>query len=97
MSDRFLPDKAIDAMDDAGSRAIHHHGWYQTRLLTLFRSYENVCRKNSVEDIYEHYSRKQLLDDEKRIKGIDAQEEQKKRKKENRVTGEQLISLTSSQ
>ena len=89
MSDRFLPDKAIDAMDEAGSRVYINNMDVPDEIVNLELKLENVREeKNSVVRKQKYEEAAKLRDDEKRIEKelIFAQEEWQETQKENRVT-----------
>jgi ATP-dependent Clp protease ATP-binding subunit ClpC len=89
MSDRFLPDKAIDALDEAGSRVYINNMDVPQEIVDLEEKLENVREeKNSVVKKQKYEEAAKLRDDEKRIEKelILAQEEWQETQKENRVT-----------
>jgi ATP-dependent Clp protease ATP-binding subunit ClpC len=68
MSDRFLPDKAIDALDEAGSRVHITNIDVPKQILDLERQLEEVReQKNSVVKKQKYEEAARLRDDEKRI------------------------------
>ncbi|OYU85649.1 MAG: Clp protease ClpC [Flavobacterium sp. BFFFF2] len=68
MSDRFLPDKAIDALDEAGSRVHITNIDVPKQILELERQLEEVReQKNSVVKKQKYEEAARLRDDEKRI------------------------------
>ncbi|RPD97921.1 ATP-dependent Clp protease ATP-binding subunit [Aureibaculum marinum] len=68
MTDRFLPDKAIDALDEAGSRIHITNIVVPKQVLELERQLEEVRElKNSVVKSQKYEEAARLRDDEKRI------------------------------
>ncbi|MFH6604482.1 ATP-dependent Clp protease ATP-binding subunit [Maribacter algicola] len=68
MTDRFLPDKAIDAMDEAGSRVHIVNMDVPKQILELEKQLEDVRElKNSVVKKQKYEEAAKLRDDEKRI------------------------------
>ncbi len=68
ISDRFLPDKAIDAMDEAGSRVHITNMDVPKNIIELEKNLENVkIEKNSVVKKQKYEEAAKLRDDEKRI------------------------------
>ncbi|MFL2666338.1 MAG: ATP-dependent Clp protease ATP-binding subunit [Flavobacteriaceae bacterium] len=68
ISDRFLPDKAIDAMDEAGSRVHITNMDVPKNIVELEKNLENVkIEKNSVVKKQKYEEAAKLRDDEKRI------------------------------
>ncbi|MDX1326701.1 MAG: ATP-dependent Clp protease ATP-binding subunit [Arenibacter sp.] len=68
MTDRFLPDKAIDAMDEAGSRVHIVNMDVPKQILELEKKLEEVRElKNSVVKKQKYEEAAKLRDDEKRI------------------------------
>ena len=68
MSDRFLPDKAIDALDEAGSRVHITNIDVPKQILDLERQLEDVRElKNTVVKKQKYEEAAKLRDDEKRI------------------------------
>lgn len=68
MSDRFLPDKAIDALDEAGSRVHITNIDVPKQILDLERQLEEVRElKNTVVKKQKYEEAARLRDDEKRI------------------------------
>jgi ATP-dependent Clp protease ATP-binding subunit ClpC len=68
MTDRFLPDKAIDAMDEAGSRVHIINMDVPKQILELERQLEEVRElKNSVVKKQRYEEAAKLRDDEKRL------------------------------
>lgn len=89
MSDRFLPDKAIDALDEAGSRVHITNIDVPKQILDLERQLEEVRElKNSVVKKQKYEEAAKLRDDEKRIEKdlAVAQEQWEEESKNNRVT-----------
>ncbi|MDY0089295.1 MAG: ATP-dependent Clp protease ATP-binding subunit [Flavobacteriaceae bacterium] len=89
MSDRFLPDKAIDALDEAGSRVHITNIVVPKQILELEKKLEEVRElKNSVVKKQKYEEAAKLRDDEKRIeKELSiAQEEWETESKINRIT-----------
>ena len=89
MSDRFLPDKAIDALDEAGSRVYINNMDVPQEIVDLEQKLEDVREeKNSVVKKQKYEEAAKLRDDEKRIEKelTLAQEEWQETQKENRVT-----------
>ena len=68
MSDRFLPDKAIDALDEAGSRVHITNINVPEKILSLEKKLEEVrAHKNSVVKRQKYEEAAKLRDDEKNI------------------------------
>ena len=68
ISDRFLPDKAIDAMDEAGSRVHITNMDVPKNIVDLEKDLENVrFQKNSVVKKQRYEEAAKLRDDEKKI------------------------------
>lgn len=68
MSDRFLPDKAIDALDEAGSRVHITNIHVPERVLALEKQLDEIRElKNSVVKKQKYEEAARLRDDEKRI------------------------------
>ena len=89
MSDRFLPDKAIDALDEAGSRVHITNIEVPKQILDLERQLEDVReQKNQVVKKQRYEDAARLRDDEKRIERelAIAQEQWEIDSKNNRVT-----------
>ena len=89
MSERFLPDKAIDALDEAGSRVYINNMDVPQEIVDLEEKLESVReKKNSVVKKQKYEEAAKLRDDEKRIEKelFIAQEEWQETQKENRVT-----------
>ncbi len=100
MTDRFLPDKAIDALDEAGSRIHITNIVVPKQVLELEKELEDVRElKNSVVKKQKYEEAARLRDDEKRIeKELEAAqqlwEEQSKLNKET-VTEENVAEVVS--
>ena len=89
MSDRFLPDKAIDALDEAGSRVHINNMSVPKEIIDLENQLDNVRNmKNSVVKRQKYEEAAKLRDDEKRFEKslIEAQEKWNEESKQNRVT-----------
>ncbi|WP_417369251.1 ATP-dependent Clp protease ATP-binding subunit [Flavobacterium beibuense] len=89
MTERFLPDKAIDALDEAGSRVHITNINVPKQILDLERQLEEVRElKNSVVKKQKYEEAAKLRDDEKRIEKdlAIAQEKWEEDAKNNRVT-----------
>ncbi len=88
MSDRFLPDKAIDALDEAGSRVHITNIEVPKQILELERQLEEVKElKSSVVKRQKYEEAARLRDDEKRIEKdlAIAQEQWEEDSKNNRI------------
>ncbi|MCL6462319.1 ATP-dependent Clp protease ATP-binding subunit ClpC [Flavobacterium micromati] len=88
MSDRFLPDKAIDALDEAGSRVHITNIEVPEQILDLERQLEDVRElKNVVVKKQKYEEAAKLRDDEKRIEKdlAMAQEKWEEDAKNNRI------------
>ena len=88
MSERFLPDKAIDAMDEAGSRVHITNIDVPKQILDLERQLEEVRElKNSVVKRQKYEEAAKLRDDEKRLEKelAVAQEQWEEDSKNNRI------------
>jgi len=88
MSERFLPDKAIDAMDEAGSRVHITNIDVPKQILDLERQLEEVRElKNSVVKKQKYEEAAKLRDDEKRLEKdlAIAQEQWEEDSKNNRI------------
>ena len=86
MTDRYLPDKAIDALDEAGSRV---HINVPDEIIQLEEELEKVKDlKNSVVKKQKYEEAAKLRDDEKRVERtlLEAQERWQEDSKLNRVT-----------
>ena len=89
MTDRYLPDKAIDALDEAGSRVHINNMNVPDEILNLEEELEKVKeQKNSVVKKQKYEEAAKLRDDEKRVERTlnDAQERWQEESKLNRVT-----------
>jgi ATP-dependent Clp protease ATP-binding subunit ClpC len=89
MSERFLPDKAIDALDEAGSRVHITNINVPKQILDLERQLEEVRElKNTVVKKQKYEEAAKLRDDEKRIEKdlAVAQEQWEEDSKSNRIT-----------
>lgn len=88
MSERFLPDKAIDALDEAGSRVHITNIDVPKQILDLERQLEEVRElKNSVVKKQKYEEAAKLRDDEKRLEKdlAIAQEQWEEESKSNRI------------
>lgn len=88
MTDRFLPDKAIDALDEVGSRVHITNIDVPQQILDLERQLEEVRElKNSVVKRQKYEEAAKLRDDEKRIEKdlAIAQEQWEEESKTNRI------------
>lgn len=88
MSERFLPDKAIDALDEAGSRVHITNIDVPKQILDLERQLEEVREnKNNVVKKQKYEEAAKLRDDEKRIEKdlAIAQEQWEEESKSNRI------------
>jgi ATP-dependent Clp protease ATP-binding subunit ClpC len=88
MSERFLPDKAIDALDEAGSRVHITNIDVPKQILDLERQLEEVRElKNSVVKRQKYEEAAKLRDDEKRLEKdlAIAQEQWEEDSKNNRI------------
>ena len=89
MTDRFLPDKAIDALDEAGSRVHITNLEVPSQILELERQLEEVRElKNTVVKKQKYEEAAKLRDDEKRIEKdlALAQEQWEEDAKKNKIT-----------
>ena len=89
MTDRFLPDKAIDALDEAGSRVHITNLQVPQQILDLEKQLEDVRElKTSVVKRQKYEEAAKLRDDEKRIEKdlADAQELWEIESKNNKIT-----------
>ena len=89
MSNRFLPDKAIDALDEAGSRVHINNMSVPQEVIDLEAQLDEVRElKNSVVKKQKYEEAAKLRDDEKRVERalIEAQERWQEDSKLNRVT-----------
>ncbi|TBN06779.1 ATP-dependent Clp protease ATP-binding subunit [Hyunsoonleella flava] len=100
MTDRFLPDKAIDALDEAGSRVHITNIDVPQQILELERQLEQVREtKNSVVKKQKYEEAAKLRDDEKRLEKdlAVAQEKWEEETKQHReiVTEENVADVVS--
>tara|TARA_B100001059_G_scaffold65619_1_gene61971 strand:+ start:2 stop:2554 length:2553 start_codon:yes stop_codon:yes gene_type:complete len=89
ISNRFLPDKAIDALDEAGSRVHINNMSVPQEIVDLEAQLDQVRElKNSVVKKQKYEEAAKLRDDEKRVERnlIEAQERWQEDSKNNRVT-----------
>ena len=89
MSDRYLPDKAIDALDEAGSRVHINNMNVPDEIIKLEEELEQVKKlKNSVVKKQKYEEAAKLRDDEKRVERtlFEAQKRWQEDSKLNRVT-----------
>ena len=89
MSDRFLPDKAIDALDEAGSRVHINNMSVPKEIIDLEKQLDEIREsKNTVVKKQKYEEAAKLRDDEKRVERllIEAQERWQEDSKLNRVT-----------
>ena len=100
MSDRFLPDKAIDALDEAGSRVHITNIDVPSQILDLEKKLEAVrTTKNSVVKKQKYEEAAKLRDDEKRLEKslFEAQQKWEDESKQNRqiVSEENVAEVVS--
>ena len=89
VSDRYLPDKAIDALDEAGSRVHINNMNVPDEIIQLEEELEKVKElKNSVVKKQKYEEAAKLRDDEKRVERTlsEAQDRWQEDSKRNRVT-----------
>ena len=89
MSDRFLPDKAIDALDESGSRVHITNMSVPQEIIELEKQLDKIREsKNTVVKKQKYEEAAKLRDDEKRVERllIEAQERWQEDSKLNRVT-----------
>lgn len=89
ITDRFLPDKAIDALDESGSRAHINNMDVPEEVILLEKQLEDVRElKNSVVKKQKYEEAAKLRDDEKRIEKelVSAQEKWQEELKQHRET-----------
>ena len=89
VSDRFLPDKAIDALDEAGSRVHINNMTVPKNIVDLEKKLEEVrLEKNSVVKKQKYEEAAKLRDDEKKVEKelLEAQNKWKEDSKNNRIT-----------
>lgn len=86
MTERFLPDKAIDALDEAGSRVHITNIDVPKQILELEKKLEEVkATKNSVVKKQKYEEAAKLRDDEKRLEKDLAIAQEKWKKKPNSI------------
>ena len=88
ISDRFLPDKAIDALDEAGSRVHIMNVTVPEKVVKLEEELDQIRKqKNSVVKKQKYEEAAKLRDDEKRVEKnlLDAQDEWNESSKNNKV------------
>ena len=88
MSDRYLPDKAIDALDEAGSRVHINNMSVPKEIVELENELDQVRDlKNSVVKKQKYEEAAKLRDDEKRVERmlLEAQEKWQEESKQNRA------------
>ena len=89
MSERYLPDKAIDALDEAGSRVHINNMSVPKEIVELENELDQVRDlKNSVVKKQKYEEAAKLRDDEKRVERmlLEAQEKWQEESKQNRIT-----------
>jgi ATP-dependent Clp protease ATP-binding subunit ClpC len=89
MTDRYLPDKAIDALDESGSRVHINNMNVPDEIIKLEEELEKIKElKNSVVKKQKYEEAAKLRDDEKRVERtlLEAQERWQEESKLNRVT-----------
>ena len=89
VSDRFLPDKAIDALDEAGSRVHINNMTVPKEIVDLEEKLQNVrLEKNTVVKKQKYEEAAKLRDDEKKVEKelLEAQNKWKEDSKNNRIT-----------
>ncbi len=89
MTDRFLPDKAIDAMDEAGSRVHITNMEVPEQIVTIEEELERVReQKNTVVKRQKYEEAAKLRDDEKKLEKelLLAQEDWQEEQRQNRET-----------
>ena len=89
MSDRYLPDKAIDALDEAGSRVHINNMSVPKEVIELESQLDQVRDlKNSVVKRQKYEEAAKLRDDEKRVEKLllEAQEKWEEESRQNRIT-----------
>ncbi|MEE3034880.1 MAG: ATP-dependent Clp protease ATP-binding subunit [Bacteroidota bacterium] len=92
ITDRYLPDKAIDALDEAGSRVHINNMDVPEEIIKLEEELDKVKEeKNSVVKKQKYEEAAKLRDDEKRVerKLIEAQDRWKEESKMNRISVEE--------
>ena len=87
MTDRHLPDKAIDALDEVGSRVHLQISMYLRRLLILREKIEDLKdKKNEVIKSQQYEKAAELRDDERNLRRIrSCKEKWEEESKINRV------------
>ena len=88
MSDRYLPDKAIDALDEAGSEVHINNMSVPKEIVELENELDQVRDlKNSVVKTKKYEEAAKLRDDEKRVERslLEAQEKWQEESKQNRI------------
>ena len=89
MSDRYLPDKAIDALDEAGSRVHINNVSVPKEIIELESQLDQVRDlKNTVVKRQKYEEAAKLRDDEKRVEKslLEAQEKWQEESRQNRIT-----------
>ena len=89
MSDRYLPDKAIDALDEAGSRVHINNMSVPKEIIELENQLDQVRDlKNTVVKRQKYEEAAKLRDDEKRVEKslLEAQEKWQEESRQNRIT-----------
>jgi len=89
VSDRYLPDKAIDALDEAGSRVHINNMTVPKEVIDLESKLENVrLQKKSVVKKQKYEEAAKLRDDEKKVEKelLEAQNKWNEDSKHNRIT-----------
>ncbi|PWH10661.1 Clp protease ClpC [Bacteroidetes bacterium SCGC AAA795-G10] len=89
MSDRYLPDKAIDALDEAGSRVHINNMSVPKEIIELENQLDQVRDlKNTVVKRQKYEEAAKLRDDEKRVEKslLGAQEKWQEESRQNRIT-----------
>ncbi len=89
MSDRYLPDKAIDALDEAGSRVHINNMSVPKEIIELESQLDQVRDlKNTVVKRQKYEEAAKLRDDEKRVEKslLEAQENWQEESRQNRIT-----------
>ena len=89
MSDRYLPDKAIDALDEAGSRVHINNMSVPKEIIELESQLDQVRDlKNTVVKRQKYEEAAKLRDDEKRVEKslLEAQEKWQEESRQNRIT-----------
>ena len=89
ITDRFLPDKAIDALDEAGSRVHINNMEVPDKIVAIEKELEHVReQKNTVVKRQKYEEAAKLRDDEKKLEKelMFAQEEWQEEQRQNRET-----------